>query len=68
MAANNRVPEGDPLFAECANKMVFNASDRDSATNGGVSDVLYPFEDIGRDLHKEHLVEHGFPLRFLPDE
>ena len=68
MAANNKAPEGDPLFAECANQMVFEASDRASATNGWVSDVLYPFDNIGRDLQNEHLVERGFPPRFPPDE
>ena len=64
MAANAKAAEGDPLFAECANQMVFEASGIATASGNWVLEVLYPFEDVGRDLQNEYLTEQGFPPRF----
>ncbi|WP_377510292.1 VWA domain-containing protein [Octadecabacter sp. R77987] len=68
MLANNKARDDDPLYNECSTQMVFEASDIATATNSWVTDVIYPFEGIGRQLQNEHLSEHGFPPRHPPGE
>jgi Ca-activated chloride channel family protein len=68
MAANNQATDDDPLHAECANQMIFEASDIATSSGNWVADELYPFEDFGRDLQNEYLTENGFPPRFPPSE
>lgn len=68
MVANNKAADDDPLYAECATQMVFEASDIATATNSWVSDVIYPFDEVGRQLQNDYLIEQGFPPRFPPDE
>ncbi|SEW32754.1 Ca-activated chloride channel family protein [Cognatiyoonia koreensis] len=68
MAANNNAPDDDPLYAECSNQMVFEASDIAAESGNWVIDVLYPFLEVGRELQNEYLIEQGFPPRFPPDK
>ena len=63
MNARNEAPEGDPLFEECGNKMVFQASEERSELGQWVTNVLVPFGEYGRQLQDEYLTESGFPPR-----
>lgn len=67
MAARQNAPEGDTLYEECGRQMIFEASDI-AASSNFVLDVIYPFENIGRDLQNEYLQEQGFPPRFPTSE